>query len=386
LKKILKEASTILLFLILCFSLASPFAQVPSVYGQTGPPWLSGWLYRKSHVINYAPNAGTNYQIRVIVHYGVGTDNGENVYLNCNCRDDFGDIRFTAGDGTSLLDYWIESQTEGDNAVCWVEVAYDLSFLGQTIYIYYGNSDASSSSNGDDTFLFYDHFLGASLDLTKWEITYGSPFVSSSYVHFHGVQRIRTRNTVVTTGMMARVKANLITIGSDPEISLTISTIPYPDSSNSARFSFYTLEKYTRTYKDSVGESYPWTYSTGEKIYDIYRNSTTSVVFVRDGTVINTHTLQVPTVDLKIASSCDAADHMDWDFVFVRKYVSPEPAHGSWGIEESASGETTTDSWWFAGMPILVLTVIGVATVILFIKSFKLRRKYRMAKGEEESL
>ncbi|MCW4043917.1 MAG: hypothetical protein NWE94_00170, partial [Candidatus Bathyarchaeota archaeon] len=51
---------------------------------------------------------GVNYQIRVQVNYGSGTDGGENVYLAGKCRVDFGDVRFTADDGSTLLDYWME--------------------------------------------------------------------------------------------------------------------------------------------------------------------------------------------------------------------------------------------------------------------------------------
>ncbi len=61
---------------------------------------------RKSHVIYGAAGAGTNYQIRIKVHYGSGTDNGEDVYLNHNSRIDFGDVRFVDDDGTTELDYW----------------------------------------------------------------------------------------------------------------------------------------------------------------------------------------------------------------------------------------------------------------------------------------
>ena len=77
--------------------------------------WLAGWKYRKSHVIEPASGAGTDYQIRIIVHYGSGTDSGEHVYLNGKCRSDFGDVRFTSDDGVTLLDYWIEELEDGVN-------------------------------------------------------------------------------------------------------------------------------------------------------------------------------------------------------------------------------------------------------------------------------
>jgi hypothetical protein len=38
------------------------------VYAAT-PGWLSGWQYQKSHVINAATGAGTNYQIPIKLYY-----------------------------------------------------------------------------------------------------------------------------------------------------------------------------------------------------------------------------------------------------------------------------------------------------------------------------
>jgi hypothetical protein len=80
----------------------------------TATGWLTGWSYRKSHVINAAKDAGTNYQIKITVHYGSGTDTSGDVYLNGKCRTDFGDIRFTDDDGITLLDYWIENSMTKD--------------------------------------------------------------------------------------------------------------------------------------------------------------------------------------------------------------------------------------------------------------------------------
>ena len=84
--------------------------------------WLTGWDYRKSHIINYATGAGTLYQKRIKVHYGAGTDSGEDVYLNSHSRTDFGDVRFTDDDGTTLLDYWIEEKVDSDYAIIWVKL------------------------------------------------------------------------------------------------------------------------------------------------------------------------------------------------------------------------------------------------------------------------
>ena len=123
--------------------------------------WYSGWSYRKSHVINAASGAGTNYQVKITAHYGAGTDSGADVYLSNHSRTDFGDIRFTGSDGATLLDYWMESETDSDNAVFWVEVSEDLSSANRTVYVYYGKSDATTASNLDNTFLWGDDFDGS---------------------------------------------------------------------------------------------------------------------------------------------------------------------------------------------------------------------------------
>jgi len=89
--------------------------------------WLSGWTCRKSHVIESATGAGTDYQIRITVHYGGGTDSEEDVYCNSHCKTDFGDIRFTDDDGVTLLNYWMETKVDSNYAIFWVKIADDLS-------------------------------------------------------------------------------------------------------------------------------------------------------------------------------------------------------------------------------------------------------------------
>ena len=121
----------------------------------TPGPWLAGWQYRKSHVIQSATGTGTNYQVKITVYFGSGTDNGGNVYLNSHSRTDFGDVRFTASDSVTPLSYWMENQVNSNYAVFWVKITGDLSTSPATIYIYYGNPSATTTSNGATTFLMF---------------------------------------------------------------------------------------------------------------------------------------------------------------------------------------------------------------------------------------
>ena len=63
------------------------------------------------------------------------------------------------GDGTTLLDYWIESWDNlGDTAIVWVKVPSVPALGTATLYMYYGNPSANDAADGSATFAFYDDF------------------------------------------------------------------------------------------------------------------------------------------------------------------------------------------------------------------------------------
>jgi hypothetical protein len=124
---------------------------------------LSGYGYFKQiTVTGTAVGAQSNYQMKLTVYKGAGTDSGSSVYLNSHVQDDFDDIRFTNSSGTQL-DYWIESSVSGTSAVVWVEFdSIPASPSTASFYINYGNASATAGSNGGNTFVFFDDFTGSS--------------------------------------------------------------------------------------------------------------------------------------------------------------------------------------------------------------------------------
>ena len=120
--------------------------------------WLTGWNRRKSKIVNGSTaGAQTNYQMMLTVYKSTGTDTATKVYLGTNVRNDFGDVRFTKSDGTSLLNYWIESYTSGVSATIWIEIdSIPVSPGTSKIYIYYDNPLQTTTSNLDATFLASD--------------------------------------------------------------------------------------------------------------------------------------------------------------------------------------------------------------------------------------
>lgn len=83
--------------------------------------------------------------------------------LNGHTQPDLDDIRFTASDGNTILDYWRDDSIGTGYDKFWVKVSADLG-SNQVIYCYYGNNTVSSTSSGVDTFLMFDDFNRADND------------------------------------------------------------------------------------------------------------------------------------------------------------------------------------------------------------------------------
>jgi PKD repeat protein len=98
------------------------------------------------------PPAMADYQMSVTVPY------------RANMKSDFGDIRFIGSDGTTAYNYWMEKKTDGASAVFWVKVP--VASTG-TFRMYYGNSSLTTTSDGTNTFDFFDDFSGT---LSKWTV------------------------------------------------------------------------------------------------------------------------------------------------------------------------------------------------------------------------
>ena len=121
--------------------------------------WLQGWTYRKAVTLSRASGAVTNYQMRLLVGETPGAS-GENVDCNGHVQADFDDLRFTTSDGTTFLDYWIESitgTTPNRLATVWIEFD-SIGTDATTFYMYYGKADTPAISSGANTFIVFDDF------------------------------------------------------------------------------------------------------------------------------------------------------------------------------------------------------------------------------------
>lgn len=148
--------------------------------------WLTGWTYRKQITVDNTSNSNalTDYQIRIDL------DNTNFNFSKANSNGS--DIRFTDDDETTLLSYWIEKyDNTNQKAIIWVKIPSISANSTKTIYLYYGNASATSESNGDNVFEFFDDFDGSNLDAGKWTITQGDVSLSDSNLVLQGTSGTR---------------------------------------------------------------------------------------------------------------------------------------------------------------------------------------------------
>jgi len=120
-----------------------------------GTELLRGWTRRKSvSIFNSSSSALTNYPVQITVGYN--TASGVDVNCEGNVQGDFDDVRFVNAAESAFLSHWRESFATNSTSSFWVKLPSLPANSTTSIYIYYGNSEASSASDGDDTFGYED--------------------------------------------------------------------------------------------------------------------------------------------------------------------------------------------------------------------------------------
>jgi hypothetical protein len=299
--------------------------------------WNASWSYKKVYNLS---NASAGYQMKILI----GSDVGEgSCDVNCesHCNTDFSDLRFTNAAEDTELDYWIESYTTDGVAVVWIETNGDAS-----LYMYYGNAGASTTSSGANTFQFFDDFPGVALDLTtKWGQT-GSSTLAVSGGEF----------TITTTssGVVNYVYAKQATYGKNYAIRTKMKAV---SGSRSAGCGFDLYQGTDFFASDTGGatfEQFEWTaacgtynfYSTSYQLIDYERLSDHHLYGKVDGTTRESPNSGEPTASLyltigeKYAKSDVCKQTFDW--VLIRKRPDTLITVSSYGAEETNAGGALT--------------------------------------------
>lgn len=173
--------------------------------------WFNNnWNRRKSIIINGTTTPQTDYQIQFVIYRDNNPDTPGNIHIGTNVNNDFSDIRFTSSDGSTPINYWIESYAIGSSAVIWVKInSISASPSYTNIYIYYDNLATISESNIHNTFLFGDDFEDATWTNTHWIIYKGS------YTIVNDTQRDGTSGKVLNTSTNVKHTALIVGVASD---------------------------------------------------------------------------------------------------------------------------------------------------------------------------
>lgn len=328
--------------------------ELPFTPGSSG--WLPGWLMRKLNPIG-GTTAGMqfNYQMKITVHKGSGTDSATDVYCNGHCRDDFGDIRWTRGGGLNLLDYWIESVVSGDKAVFWVEVPFVPKSPGTVdARMYYDKSDAASLSNGDATFIFFDDFAGTTINTNKWTVLGGYHSQNEVLKATDGPSNW-TDSGIISNSSFARpfvleFKMRCTAIGSPYTASIFGTFSSSPPIYDNQKDGWDEYNSGTYPYQMTLYENHSsvwtqnnyWSLNTWYKLKIVVKSSGITG-FIDDSQKYDGS--GGSTSPLYIGNS-NYDGNQEWDDVRVRKYASPEPAWGAWGAQDIY--EALTDAFSLA--------------------------------------
>ncbi len=235
-------------------------------------------------------------------------------------NQDCSDLRVTDQIGVKVP-YWIETGTcNTTNTTVWVK-ALALQPGENTYYVYFGNPNAKSESNGDQVFEFFDDFEGNTLNLSKWTIGgTGNVSVSNGYVELTSDSYIYA-NFNLSSSLILQA-GGIVWSGSGEYAGLGVysnyqNSIPYL-SDNGYGFSYY--EHPTWDSSDS----------TGNRIYQQMSGHPTYVEMRYNGTTIyynNSYgdtwsrilNLDITSYKLKIANN--NANSYKVDYIFIRKYA-----------------------------------------------------------------
>jgi len=291
--------------------------------------WLPGYGYRKQITINgTTAGAQTNYQMKLTVYKGSGTDSTTTptVYLNNHCQDDFDDIRFTKMDSSTSLDYWIEA-TSTATATVWIEFDSLPASTSTNFYIYYGNSGASSASNRYSTFPYplnfsFENYTPDAEPRDRpdnWSYVDGV----SERVTVTGSDPLVHQNKIIQLGWIN----NTGRAGNTASISQNV------DLTNVGLLSLYLVSQASDTTYNSYARSNLKVYIDSTFIVNFGHPAAAGQIVYKEVAISGysgTHTLKLQWEQI----SADNMSGAGLDFVTLRNYASPEPTWGTWGGEE----------------------------------------------------
>lgn len=253
---------------------------------------------------------------------------------------DYSDIRFTSSDGSTELSYWMER-----DGIFWVKVP-TISIGSNTIYMYYGNSAATTTSNGDNTFIFFDDFTGTTYT-DKWTATgtwteAGGTIVSPAAT---SLNYLRTNNAVLTglTSFVVEGRTRALhSYGYGMRMGIRVGTTPACGGTQYEPVVAYTYGSYSplfvinnATACNGVTQASPNVWYRGKII--INTAGTSYLYQYTDASALvascSSATTSAGSGNYIAIFNADGKTEQDW--IYIRVYASTEPTVAISSTEES---------------------------------------------------
>jgi len=308
-------------------------------------PLPDGNLYmyrRKIRITELSGNTLTDYQIKIEI--GAGDP------IFAHARSAGEDIRFCYYPEENMIPYWIEKfDPVAEEAIIWVKVLEIPANSEIDIYMYYGNPEVASASDGDATFEFFDDFEDGVIDTNKWGVAGTTENVVEEggllkITYAGGADPVVYGKTDFSYGYSMRLRVRYLQTNKDVLHGWSACTgagtaLHLCDTGNGAVFfSYRDGTVYLRTSKDgetTTTQVLP-SYDTNFHVWELVRNSASKVSLYKDDEYVGANTTNIPTVDLHPAFDTGPTDYggnSEIDFIAVRKFTEPEPSV-SVGAEE----------------------------------------------------
>lgn len=296
---------------------------------------LYSWLYKVPITITNTGGALTNYQVQITINTQALISGGKMLATGA-------DIRVTDTDKCTALDFWFEPATINTTTTqLWVKVPSISASSSKTIYVYYGNSSATSVSNGINTFNFFDDFN--SFDAAKWTAT-GAYSVASGEITITTGSVYSNATVASQPGFIseAKVKWNDVansysgleianaqsTLGSNGGSNKLVYLMTNPASANVTAWAAngttnsYNIIGNTTQFTATVGTSYIIGHAVSDSRVYFYNNRAVTNSYA--GTWSGPYYLWLGYYSGSTAGNTNISDIVvDW--VLVRQYASPAP-------------------------------------------------------------
>jgi len=295
-----------------------------------------GFKYRMPITIQEnSGNTLTDFQVRIEVDTETLINQGK---MNSDCSD----IRFVqeVNGEKYFLPYWIESGAGTSSTVIWVKVKEIPANGTATIYMYYGNENATSKSNGEVVFEFFDDFEDGTLDTTKWNVLAGTVTEENSMlsIQYDGNGRAKVlANYNLPVSEIVEVRVSYTTLDTSSSDWFGLSFSLNSDGSVNTGHAEWGILAYWRQngnveYVDGTNSGLLFTEThSSEDFFSAGMIDTTVLYVATQNNKKDATTVTLGTSNYFQLSCYYTSVNIDW--VCVRKYASSEPTT-SLGTEE----------------------------------------------------